>query len=117
MAWWYVPHPGDGLPPAGMRAGAVDTFQVLPGVEIGAAHVGCLLPQVIILAFALAPRRLRFLVNAAISIAIPVVMLTWIVMPNLTRLLDAGLYAGTDGYAERISAAPGRILDDRGLNG
>jgi hypothetical protein len=72
------------------------TFQVLLGVEIGAAHVGCLLPQVIILAFALAPRRLRFLVNAAVSTAIPVVMLTWIVMPNLTRLLDAWLYAGTD---------------------
>jgi len=51
---------------------------------------------VISLAFALAPRRRRFLVNAAISIAIPVVMLTWIVMPNLTRLLDAWLYAGTD---------------------
>jgi hypothetical protein len=32
----------------------------------------------------------------AASIAIPVVMLTRIVMPNLTRFLDAGLHAGTD---------------------
>ena len=38
----------------------------------------------------------RFLAIAAISIAIPVVMLTGIVMPNLTRLLDAWPHAGTD---------------------
>jgi hypothetical protein len=50
---------------------------------------------VITLAFALASRRLRFLVNAAISIAIPVVRLTWIVMPSLTRLRDAR-FCGTD---------------------
>jgi len=42
---------------------------------------------VIILAFALAPRRLRFLVNAAISIAIPVVML------DLDRHAEPGLVA------------------------
>lgn len=65
-------------------------------MEIGAAYVRCLLPKVIIPAFALAPRRRCFLVNAAISIAIPVAMLTWIVMSNLTRLLNAWLYAGTD---------------------
>lgn len=53
-----------------------------------------LLPQVIILAFALAPIGLPFLLNAAVSTAIPVVMLTWVVMPNLTRLLYAWLYAG-----------------------
>jgi antibiotic biosynthesis monooxygenase (ABM) superfamily enzyme len=58
--------------------------------------MGCLLPQVIILALALAPLRLRFLVNATVSTAIPVSMLTWIVMPNLTRFLEAWLYAGTD---------------------
>jgi antibiotic biosynthesis monooxygenase (ABM) superfamily enzyme len=50
---------------------------------------------VIILAFVLAPRRLRFLATPP-SRSRPVVMLTWIAMPNLTRLLDAWLYAGTD---------------------
>ena len=53
-----------------------------------------LLPQVIVLALALAPLRLPFLLDAAVSTAIPVVMLTWVVMPNLTRLLYAWLYAG-----------------------
>jgi antibiotic biosynthesis monooxygenase (ABM) superfamily enzyme len=51
-------------------------------------------PQVIILAFALAPLRLSFLLDAALSTAIPVVMLTWVVMPGLTRLLYAWPYAG-----------------------
>ena len=58
-----------------------------------------LLPQVIILAFALAPLRLPFLLNAALSTAIPVAMLTWVVMPNLTRLLYAWLYAGHEATA------------------
>ncbi len=52
-----------------------------------------LLPQVIVLAFVLAPLPLPFLLNAALSTALPVVILTWIVMPNLTRLLYAWLYA------------------------
>ena len=64
-------------PKAGPSRGTeLRTFQVLPGVEIGAAHMGCLLPQVIILGFALGPLRLRFLMTAAVSTAIPVVMLT-----------------------------------------
>lgn len=53
-----------------------------------------LLPQVIILGFALAPLRLPFPLNAAVSTAIPVAILTWLVMPNLTRLLYAWLHAG-----------------------
>ena len=53
-----------------------------------------LLPQVIVLAFALEPLRMPFLVNAAVSTAIPVATLTWLVMPNLTRLLYSWLYAG-----------------------
>jgi antibiotic biosynthesis monooxygenase (ABM) superfamily enzyme len=52
-----------------------------------------LLPQVIILAVVLGPLRLPFLVGTAVSTAIPVAMLTWVVMPNLTRLLYAWLYA------------------------
>jgi len=58
-----------------------------------------LLPQVILPAFALAPLRLPFLLEAAVSTAIPVAMLTWVVMPNLTRLLYAWLYAGRDATA------------------
>lgn len=60
-------------------------------------HAVALLPQVIVLAFALAPLRLPFLLNAAASTAIPVVMLTWVVMPNLTRLLYAWFYSGREG--------------------
>ena len=56
-----------------------------------------LLPQVIILALALAPLRLPFSLDVALSAAIPVAMLTWAVMPNLTRLLYAWLYAGHEG--------------------
>jgi antibiotic biosynthesis monooxygenase (ABM) superfamily enzyme len=46
-----------------------------------------LLPMVVGLAYIFAPLRLTFLVEAALSTAIPVAMLTWIVMPRLTRLL------------------------------
>ena len=35
-----------------------------------------------------------FLLGAAGSTAIPVVMLTWVGMPRLTRLLDGWLYSG-----------------------
>lgn len=51
-----------------------------------------LLPQVIALSFLLAPLRLPFLANAALSTAIPVAMLTWVVMPRLTRVLDRWLH-------------------------
>ncbi len=51
-----------------------------------------LLPQVIILSF-LIPSGLPFLLEAAISTAIPVAMLTWVIMPRLTRLLYQWLYA------------------------
>lgn len=70
-----------------------------PGRKMVLVTWVALLPQVILLAFALAPLRLPFLVNAAVSTAIPVAMLTWVVMPNLTRLLDAWLYAGRDATA------------------
>ena len=39
-------------------------------------------PMVIGLSYALAPLRLPFLVTAAVSTAIPVVMLTWVIMPR-----------------------------------
>jgi antibiotic biosynthesis monooxygenase (ABM) superfamily enzyme len=53
-----------------------------------------LLPMVVGLAYIFAPLRLTFLVEAALSTAIPVAMLTWIVMPRLTRLLYRWLYPG-----------------------
>lgn len=51
-----------------------------------------LLPMVIALAYVLAPLRLPFLVQASLSTAIPVAMLTWIIMPRLTRMLYGWLY-------------------------
>ena len=51
-----------------------------------------LLPMVIALAFIFAPFRLPFLVEVSLSTAIPVAMLTWVVMPRLTRVLYGWLY-------------------------
>lgn len=52
-----------------------------------------LLPMVLALAVLLAPLRLPFLLQAAISTAVPVATLTWVVMPGVTRLLYEWLYA------------------------
>lgn len=51
-----------------------------------------LLPQIVLLSFVV-PKSLPFLVNVAISTAIPVAMLTWVVMPRLTRMLHVWLYS------------------------
>ena len=51
-----------------------------------------LLPLVIALAYVFAPFRLPFLVEVSLSTAIPVALLTWLVMPALTRLLYGWLY-------------------------
>jgi antibiotic biosynthesis monooxygenase (ABM) superfamily enzyme len=51
-----------------------------------------LLPQVILLSFII-PKVLPFPVGVALSTAIPVAMLTWVVMPRLTKLLYSWLYA------------------------
>lgn len=51
-----------------------------------------LLPMVIALAYALAPFRPPFLVSTAVSTAIPVVMLTWVIMPFAGRALYGWLY-------------------------
>ena len=54
----------------------------------------CLLPMVIALSYLLAPLHLPFLANVALSTAIPVSMLTWVLMPRLTRVLYSWLYKG-----------------------
>ena len=52
-----------------------------------------LLPMVIALAYMFSPLRLPFLLQAALSTAIPVATLTWIIMPRATRALYTWLYA------------------------
>ncbi|WP_224367895.1 antibiotic biosynthesis monooxygenase [Hyalangium versicolor] len=51
-----------------------------------------LLPQVILLGF-IVPKGLPFPLGVALSTAIPVAMLTWVIMPRLTKLLYGWLYA------------------------
>lgn len=79
-----------------------ETWFALPGRDAGAGAPAkwkmalvtwcALLPQIVALSFVV-PKSLPFLVNVAVSTAIPVCMLTWIVMPRVTRLLEAWLYA------------------------
>ena len=82
-----------------LRSG-LETWFTLPGQDAHAAPppkwkmalvTWCaLLPQVIVLALLLPP--LPFPFGPAVSTAIPVAMLTWVVMPRLTRLLAGWLY-------------------------
>lgn len=51
-----------------------------------------LLPMVIALGYLFAPFGLPFLAEVALTTAIPVSMLTWVVMPRLTRALYPWLY-------------------------
>jgi uncharacterized protein len=53
-----------------------------------------LLPMVIVLGYAFAPFGMPFLAQVALTTAIPVSMLTWVVMPRLTRVLYTWLYQG-----------------------
>jgi antibiotic biosynthesis monooxygenase (ABM) superfamily enzyme len=50
-----------------------------------------LLPQVLLLG-RVVPQEWPTLLKAAVSTAIPVILLTWLLMPNLTRLLQRWLY-------------------------
>lgn len=59
-----------------------------------------LLPQVAVLALVL-PARLPFAGRIAVSTAVPVALLTWVVMPALTRLLGGWLYRPAGALAER----------------
>jgi len=54
-----------------------------------------LLPMVIALGYLLRPVALPVLLEQALSTMIPVVMLTWVVMPAVTRLLYRWLYLET----------------------
>jgi uncharacterized protein len=63
-----------------------------------------LLPQVIVLGF-LIPAELPLLVKVSLSTAIPVMMLTWVIMPRVTRLLYRWLYPAS-GQPPPAQAAP-----------
>ena len=54
-----------------------------------------LLPMVVALGYIFRPFRLPVLLEQALSTIIPVVVLTWLVMPALTRLLYGWLYPET----------------------
>jgi antibiotic biosynthesis monooxygenase (ABM) superfamily enzyme len=57
-----------------------------------------LLPQVVLLTFII-PKAVPPLVAMAISTAIPTVMLTWVIMPGLTKALYRWLYETTSSSA------------------
>lgn len=96
---------GEGLAAAGhqpaIRTG-LETWFTLPDLpaqkaappkwKMALVTWSALLPQVIALSF-IVPKSLPFPLGAAISTAIPVAMLTWVVMPRLTKLLYRWLYA------------------------
>ncbi len=80
----------------------LETWFTLPGLPVppvapprwkmALVTWSALLPQVIALSF-IVPKSLPFPLGPAISTAIPVAMLTWVVMPRLTKLLYRWLYA------------------------
>ena len=62
-----------------------------------------LLPMVVALGYIFGPFRLPVLLAQALSTIIPVVMLTWVVMPALTRLLHDGCTRGDDVTVSRTA--------------
>jgi antibiotic biosynthesis monooxygenase (ABM) superfamily enzyme len=89
-----------GSPP--IERTGLETWFALPGRDAAASAPAkwkmalvtwcALLPQIVILSFVV-PKSLPFLLSVAVSTAIPVCLLTWIVMPRATRLLARWLYA------------------------
>ena len=64
-----------------------------------------LVPQVLLLGFVI-PAELPLLVRVSLSTAIPVAMLTWVIMPRLTRLFYGWLYPASRQRA--AASAPAR---------
>ena len=111
-------HRGEGLmesAEAPVRRTGLETWFTLPGLsppseappawKMALVTWLALLPQVIALGYVV-PRSWPALVQVAISTAIPVSMLTWVVMPRLTRLLYRWLYVSS-APPPRLAPAPG----------
>jgi antibiotic biosynthesis monooxygenase (ABM) superfamily enzyme len=103
----YLMHEADALSQSGaaiqVRSG-FETWFTLPDLPMPAAPPPkwkmalltwvSLLPMVIALGYVFAPFGMPFLAQVALTTAIPVSMLTWVVMPRLTRALYHWLYKG-----------------------
>jgi uncharacterized protein len=78
----------------------LETWFALPGTSAAAppkwkmalVTFCALLPQIVGLAVIL-PKSFHFVVNIAVTTAITVSMLTWVLMPRLTRILAPWLYS------------------------
>lgn len=87
----------------------LETWFTLPGLpappvappkwKMAAVTWLTLLPQVLLLSFVI-PKELPPVLSMAISTAIPVVMLTWVIMPRLTKLLYRWLYAAPRNHEQ-----------------
>jgi len=91
-------------PSSQVRSG-LETWFTLPGMpapskppanwKMALTTWVALLPMVVALGYIFRPFRLPVLLEQALSTIIPVVVLTWVVMPALTRLLYRWLYPET----------------------
>jgi len=91
-------------PSSQVRSG-LETWFTLPGMpapskppanwKMALTTWVALLPMVVALGYIFRPFRLPVLLEQALSTIIPVVVLTWLVMPALTRLLYGWLYPET----------------------
>lgn|GEM_PF-1279325 len=72
--------------------GVPSAVRVPPRWKMAVVTWAALMPQVGLLRL-IAPRSWPFLLTVAVTTAIPVAMLTWVVMPWLSKLLRGWLYA------------------------
>jgi putative oxidoreductase len=86
------------LLPTGAWAAETDALYILGAVSVSLLGAGCY--SIRRGGAYLIPPTVPFLANVAISTAVPVVTLTWCVMPGITRLLYSWLYAART--AERL---------------
>jgi antibiotic biosynthesis monooxygenase (ABM) superfamily enzyme len=105
-------HEADALGPAGeyseIKTGMETWFtlpdkpapaKAAPRWEMAVITWAALFPMVIVLGYLLGPLGLPPLIQQATGTIIPVVMLTWVITPRLTRVLYHWLYPASQGPA------------------